>query len=186
VHEALTKISVGDVEFVGYAPDNHRLARRAIASSEHPYAPMFKFEHKKYGKMEITSRDTGAKGLHVTISYGGHPTHHASKEKRDEYYEHERLDSGIMEGRFDGDASNADPATITFDADSGFDQVESALECGMGDSWEDGSVVSVQMYDTANEATFAFGSIGIFADNSVDSGLEDFEPTGLPLAQPIC
>ncbi|ORY70931.1 uncharacterized protein BCR38DRAFT_415495 [Pseudomassariella vexata] len=179
IHRALSNLAAGEVEFVGYAPDNHRLALRD--SMEHPFAPMFRFEHKRYGKMELTSRDTGGKGIAFTVSYAGHPTHLATMEKRDEYYQHERLSSSLMEGRFDSSASLADPADIEFDGAGAFNQIETAIECGLGDSWPDGNVMSVQMYDQANEATFGFASIGLFADNSVDSGLEDFEPTGLPL-----
>lgn len=185
VHRALGSLAEAgsDVEFVGYAPDNHRLARRA--STEHPLAPMFRFKHKRYGRMEVTSRDTGTNGIHFTVSYEGHDTHLATKEKRDEYYQHERLDgsSGLMEGRFDGEASNADPQTISFDAAGGFGQIESSVECGVGANWQEGNVLSVQMYDQANEATFGFASIGMFADDSVDSGLEGFTPSGMPLPE---
>lgn len=182
VHRAISSIADGEVEFVGYAPANHKLATRA--SEVHPFAPMFRFKHKRFGRMELTSRDAGAKGMFFTVSYEGHPTHLATKEKRDEYYQHERLSSSLMEGRFDSSASLADPATIEFDGAGAFDQVESEIECFMndnGDSWPDGNVMSVQMYDQANEATFGFASIGMFADNSVDSGLENFEATGQPL-----
>lgn len=179
VYRALSSLADGDLEFAGYAPDNHKLARRV--STEHPLAPMFRFRHKKYGRMEMTSRDTGDNGMHFTISYEGHATHLASKEKRDEFYQHERLSSGLMEGRFDSGASLADPATISFDGAGGFGQIDDEIQCGMGSDWPDGNVMSVQMYDQANEATFGFASIGMFADNSVDSGLEGFEPQGMPL-----
>lgn len=188
VHAALRSLAEGGggaVEFVGYAPDNHRLARRAPA--EHPLAPMFRFRHARYGGMEVTSRDMGAGGggLHLTVSYEGHETHLATEERRDEYYQHERLDGsgGIMEGRFDSEASSADPQAISFDAAGAFDQIESAVECGVGSEWEDGTVLSVQMYDQANQATFGFASIGMFADNGVDSDLEAFTPSGMPLPQ---
>lgn len=189
VHTALRSLAEDGsaVEFVGYAPDNHRLARRGLAASaEHPLAPMFRFRHKRYGGMEVTSRDTGAAGgLHLTVSYEGHDTHLATKERRDEYYQHERLDGsgGIMEGRFDSDASNADPTTISLDAAGAFDQIESSVECAVGTEWQEGNVLSVQMYDQANEATFGFASIGMFADSSTDSNLEDFSPSGMPLSQ---
>ncbi|KAH8889243.1 hypothetical protein GQ53DRAFT_870292 [Thozetella sp. PMI_491] len=179
VHRALSSLADGDVEFVGYAPDNHKLARRS--SEEHPYAPMFRFTHKKYGRMELTSRDTGADGLFFTVSYEGHPTHLATKTKRDEYYQHERLSSDLMEGRFDSGASLADPYDVSFDGAAAFDQVDSEVQCGMNGNWPDGSVMSVQMYDQANSATFGFASIGMFPDNSVDSGLQGFEPSGMPL-----
>ncbi|KAJ4393341.1 hypothetical protein N0V93_002549 [Gnomoniopsis smithogilvyi] len=185
VHRALSQLAEegSSVEFVGYAPANHRLARRG--STEHPLAPMFRFKHNKYGRMEVTSRDTGDNGIHFTVSYEGHDTHFATRAKRDEFYQHERLDgsSGIMEGRFDGEASSADPGTIQFDAAGGFAQIESSVDCGVGSDWREGNVLSVQMYDQANQATFGFASIGMFPDNSVDSGLEGFQPSGMPLPQ---
>ncbi|KAJ9292854.1 hypothetical protein DTO271G3_8301 [Paecilomyces variotii] len=187
VHTAIRSLAVDDsVEFVGYAEDTHRLARRT--SSEHPFAPMFRFNHTKHGAIEVTSRDLGEanEGMHFIISYAGHPAHHAASTKRDEYFQHERLNTDLFEGRFDSEASNADPATISFDAAGAFDQIESSVEYYTGGSWPDGKVLSVQMYDQANQATFGFASIGIFADNSVDSGLEGFEPSGMPLASPSC
>ncbi|EHA20578.1 hypothetical protein CBS63078_2490 [Aspergillus niger] len=179
VHNALRSLSTDEVDFVGYAPDSHKLARRD--SSVHPFAPMFRFNHHKYGPMELTSRDTGEGGVHFTISYAGHPTHHATQEKRDEFYKHERLNEHLMEGRFDSEASSADPGDITFNGADAFGQIESQVECFAGTEWNEGNVLSVQMYDQANHATFGFASIGIFPDNSVDSGLQGFEPQGMPL-----
>ncbi|KAE8393876.1 hypothetical protein ETB97_011821 [Aspergillus alliaceus] len=180
VHKALRSLSVDDeVDFVGYAPDSHKLARRG--SSVHPLAPMFRFNHHKYGPMELTSRDTGDNGVHFTISYAGHPTHHASQEKRDEFFRHERLDQHLMEARFDSEASGADPGDISFKGAEAFGKIEKQVECFAGTEWNEGNVLSVQMYDQANKATFGFASIGIFPDDSVDSGLKDFGPRGLPL-----
>lgn len=183
VHRALSSLAEegSEVDFVGYAPENHRLARRT--STEHPLAPMFRFKHRKYGRMEVTSRDTGPDGIYFTVSYAGHDTHLATKAKRDEFYQHERLDgsNGLVEGRFDSDASNADSATIQFDAAGGFDQIESTVACIVGDKWLDGNVLSVQMFDQGNQATFGFASVGLFSDDSFDSGLEDFTPSDMPL-----
>lgn len=179
VYDALRRRSAGEVEFVGYAPDSHKLMRRE--STVRPLAPMFRFKHHKYGMMEPTSRDTGENGMHFTISYAGHPTHHASQEKRDEYFQHERPDQHQMEARFDQEASNSDPGDISFDGAGGFDQNEKQVECFTGTEWNEGNVLSVQMYDKANEATFGYASVGSFPDNSVDSGLQDFGPQGLPL-----
>lgn len=67
--------------------------------------------------------------------------------------QHERLTSGLMEGRLDSGASLADPASISFDAGG------------------------------ANRATFGFASVGLFADHRVDSGLQNFEPRGMPLEE---
>jgi hypothetical protein len=180
VHKALRILSVDDeVDIVGYAPDSHKLARRG--SSVHPLAPMIRFNHHKYGPMELTSRDTGDNGVHFTISYAGHPTHHASQEKRDEFFRHERLDQHLMEARFDSEASVADPGDISFKGAEAFGKIEKQVKCFAGTEWNEGNVLSVQMYDQANKATFGFASIGIFPDDSVDSGLKDFEPRGLPL-----
>lgn len=179
VHNALRSLSTDEVDFVGYAPDSHKLARRD--SSVHPYAPMFRFNHHKYGPMELTSRDMGQTGVHFTISYAGHPTHHATHAKREEFYKHERLDEHLMEGRFDTSASLADSGDISFDGAEAFGQIEKQVECFAGTEWNEGNVLSVQMFDNANHATFGYASIGIFPDNSVDSGLQDFEPQGMPL-----
>jgi hypothetical protein len=179
VHNALRSLSADGVDFIGYAPDSHKLARRG--SSVHPYAPMFRFNHSKYGPMELTSRDTGEGGVHFTISYAGHPTHQTTQAKRDEFYKHERLDEHLMEGRFDSEASSADPGDISFNGADAFDQIEKQVECFAGTEWNEGNVLSVQMYDQANQATFGFASIGIFPDDGADSGLQDFEPQGMPL-----
>ncbi|KAL4756794.1 uncharacterized protein BDW70DRAFT_172115 [Aspergillus foveolatus] len=128
VHQALRSLSTDEVEFVGYAPDSHKLARRD--SSVHPFAPMFRFSHHKYGPMELISRDMGETGVHFTISY-------ADRKKQ--------------------------------------------VECFVGTEWNEGNVLSVQMYDDANHAMFGYASIGMFPDDSVDSGLQDFEPQGMPL-----
>ncbi|KAF4221580.1 hypothetical protein CNMCM5878_008828 [Aspergillus fumigatiaffinis] len=179
VHNALRSLSMDDVDFVGYAPDSHKLARRG--SSIHPFAPMFRFNHYKYGPMELTSRDTGESGVRFTISYAGHPTHHATQAKRDEFYKHERLSEHLMEGLFDSEASRADPGGISFNGADAFGQIERQVECFAGTQWNEGNALSVQMYDQANRATFGYASIGIFPDNSVDSGLQDFGPRGMPL-----
>ena len=182
VHKAIRGLSVGGddaVEFIGYAPESHKLARRS--STIHPLAPMFRFTHHRHGPMQLTSRDTGENGMHFTISYGDHPTHHASQEKRDEFFRHERLDENLMEARFDSEAAAADPGDITFNGAEAFDQIEKQVECFTGDGWNEGNVLSVQMYDQANQATFGYGSVGIFPDNGVDSALEDFTPRDMPL-----
>lgn len=80
VHNALCSLSTDEVDFVRYAPDSRKVARRN--SNIHPFAPMFRFNHRKYGLMELTSRDTGEFGVHFTLSYAGHPTHHATPRKR--------------------------------------------------------------------------------------------------------
>ena len=107
--------------------------------------------------------------MHFTISYGDHPTHHASQEKRDEFFRHERLDENLMEARFASEAAAADPGDITFNGAEAFDQIEKQVECFTGDGWNEGNVLSVQMYDQANQATFGYGSVGIFPDNGVFS-----------------
>lgn len=179
VHQALGGLEVDDVAFVGYAPDNHKLNRRD--STVHPHAPMFRFTHTRYGPMELTSRDTGDDGLHFTITYGDHPTHHASQVKRDEFFRHERLSQNLMEARFDSEASRADPGDISFSGADAFSKIESQMECFVGTAWNAGHVLSVQMFDQANKATFGYGSMGLFPDHSVDSALKSFGPRGLPL-----
>lgn len=179
VYKSLRSLSTDEVDFVGYAPDSHKLARRD--SSVHPYASMFRFKHQKYGPMELTSRDMGNTGMHFTVSYAGHPTHHQTHAKREEFYKHERLSENLMEGRFDTEASLADPGDISFDGGESFDRIEKQVECFTDTDWKEGNVLSAQMYDKANDATFGYASIGIFPDDSVDSGLQDFEPPEMGL-----
>lgn len=109
-------------------------------------------------------RDTGDNDMHFI------PTHHASQEKRDEFF-HERLDEHLMEARFDSEAA-ADPGDIAFNGGE---------ECFAKDGRNEGNVLSVQMYDQANQATLGYSSVGIFPDNGVDSALEDFTPRDMPL-----
>ncbi|GFF80417.1 hypothetical protein IFM61392_10432 [Aspergillus lentulus] len=119
--------------------------------------------------------------MHFTISYAGHPTYHVTQAKRDELYKHERLNDHLMEGRFDSEASGADADDNSLNGADVSDQIERQVECFAGTQWSGGNVLSVQMYDQANHATFGYASIGIFPDNSVDSGLQDFGPRGMPL-----
>lgn len=86
-----------------------------------------------------------------------------------------------LEGRFDSDASSADPGDISVNGADAFGQVEKQVEFFAGTQWDEGNVLSVQMYDQASHAKFGFASIGIFLDSSVDSGLQGFEPRGMPL-----
>ena len=175
VYDALKGVSTSEPRFLGYAHDSHRLAKRD--STIHPYAPVFRIALDKYGHVDLVSRDFGAEGMQFTIAYADHPTHL----KRDEYFEHERLDSNLLEARFSEEASQADPASISFDAAGAFNQIESELECFTGGNWQDGSVLSAQLYDNANQATFGFVDIGIFSDDSVDSSFANFEAGGQPL-----
>ncbi|KAL4777809.1 hypothetical protein BDW60DRAFT_10387 [Aspergillus nidulans var. acristatus] len=142
---------------------------------------MFRFSHHKYGPMELTSRDMGETGVHFTISYAGHPTHHTTHAKREEYYKLERLNEHLMEDRFDTSASLADSGDISFNGAKAFDQIEKQVECFVGTEWNEGNVLSVQIYDDTNHATFQYASIGMFLDDSLGSGLQDFEPQGMPL-----
>lgn len=114
VRRQLRSLSSKEPEFLGYAQDDHRLAKKDFGL--HPRVPMFQFDHFKHGSMEITTRDT-LNGTYITAAYAGHPTHllgrrqiHDLKQKmkREEVYDHELFKTGVLEARFDGDASEAD------------------------------------------------------------------------------
>ena len=181
VYRALHDISEHQPEFLGYAEDHHRLARRDFGT--HPAAPMFRFRHPKHGDMHLVSRDS-EDGTHFTVSYADHPTHLSGFDKREETFRHERFSSHVVEARFDSEASNADPASIQLDAANAFGTIESTLECFVsanGNDIKDGQVLSMQFLDNANQATFGFGSVGIFPDADLGGVLKDFTPRGLPL-----
>lgn len=82
----------------------------------------------------------------------------------------------MIEGRFDSEASSADPGDSSCNGADAFDRIEKQVECFAGTQWDEGNVLPVQMYGQANRATSVFASTGIFPDSSVDSGLQGFEP----------
>ena len=163
VRRQLRSLSSKEPEFLGYAQDDHRLAKKDFGL--HPRVPMFQFDHFKHGSMEITTRNT-LNSTYITAAYAGHPTHLLGRRqindlkqrmKRDEVYDHELFKTGVLEARFDGDASEADPASIEPEAGKLFDTFEPEVECFMSDGYKGGNVLDVQMYDKTNKATFGFG-----------------------------
>lgn len=163
VRDQLRSLSFREPEFLGYAEDDHKLARRDFGT--HPLVPMFRFDHSELGSMEITSRDTH-NGTFFTLAHAGKSTHllgrrqlkelHA-KVKRGEDYDHETLTGGAVEARFGADASQADPATLSAQAGDLFNTVYPEMDCFMGQNLKDSSVLDVQMFDKTNRATFGFG-----------------------------
>ncbi|KAJ5361942.1 hypothetical protein N7541_002786 [Penicillium brevicompactum] len=189
VFHHIRSLSSRDPEFLGYAKDDHRLAKKDFG--HHPLVPMFRFDHFKHGSMEMTTRDT-LNGTFITAAYTGHPTHLLGRRqiedlktlmKRDEVYDKEVLDSGVIEARFDADASQADSASITADAGTLSNTFEPEVSCFMGGNVKDNSVLDVQMYDTTNKGTFGFGTIGVYNNSDDAHSVEDMEPTGMPLSQ---
>jgi hypothetical protein len=190
---SLSHRDMPEPEFLGYADADHRFSKRG--EGKHPAIPIYRFEHFKLGSMEIATRDT-YNGTWFTLAYAGHPTHllgerrkreYIALAKRDEYYKHELLTSGAVEARFDTEAQNADPADLTADAQGLFNTFEGEVECAIGDSYPDGSVFSVQMFDQTNQATFGFGSIAVYNSDADADSIETFESTAqLPLPQPSC
>lgn len=176
MREVLTR-SFGAPEFLGYASLGHRLTLRD-EDHLHPRAPIFRIDHPKHGFMDIATRQH-KNYTRITATYA----HGLGKRQS---FQHERLSDHLFEGRFDEAATEADPANPSFDAAGGYQQIEDGIQCYAGDTWQAGDVLSIQMYDTTANATFAFGSIGIFEDSGVDSALADFTPTGLPLPVPTC
>lgn len=114
---------------------------------------------------KFTSRDT-YNGTLFTLAHAGKSTHllgrrrlkelHA-KVKRGEDYDHETLTGGAVEARFDAEASNADPATLSAETGSLFNTVYPGMDCFMHQDLKDSSVLDVQMFDKTNRATFGFG-----------------------------
>ncbi|KAL1624343.1 hypothetical protein SLS56_007882 [Neofusicoccum ribis] len=178
MQEVLRRSFGGAPEFMGYAHDGHRLSRRD-EDHLHPSAPIFRFTHPRHGLMDVASREH-VNGTRFTFSYANH-----GLEKR-QSFQHERLSDHVFEGRFDGEASRADPGDISFDAAGAYDQVEDSVKCFVGNEWPAGNVLSAQFYDTQNEGTFGFASLGVFENNDQDSELQDFKPSGMPLAEPSC
>lgn len=124
--------------------------------------------------MEMTTRDT-MNGTFITAAYSGHPTHLLGRRqiedlkthmKRQEVYDKEALDTGVLEARFDAGASGADPASISTDAGTLFNTFEPEVSCFMGGNVKDNSVLDVQMYDMTNKATFGFGMCSILVHSS--------------------
>ena len=167
-----------DVEFLGYAGDSHRLAKRDADLHPHPYAPVFRLRHDEFGAMDIVSRDVGASGMHFTVAFADHPTHI----KRAEFFQHERVSSNLVEARFSLAASQSDTHDISFNAGGAFNQLVSDIHCFTGGKWKtDGkNVLNVQMYDKANKETFGFASLGFFAGQN--SQFQSFTPTGQPVS----
>ena len=171
----LQSLSNSEPKFLGYAEDDHRLAKKDFGI--HRHVPMFQFEHFKHGSMEMTTRDT-LNGTFITAAYSGHPTHLLGrrqiqdlrqKMKRQEVYDHEMFETGVLEARFDGDASEADPASINSDAGTLFNTFEPDISCFMKDDYKDKNILDVQMYDKTNKATFGFGKFPNLSDTVFNS-----------------
>lgn len=72
VRRQLRSLSTKEPEFLGYAEDDHRLAKKDFGL--HPRVPMFQFDHIRHGSMEMTTRGT-LNGTFITAAHSGHPTH---------------------------------------------------------------------------------------------------------------
>ncbi|KAJ6462798.1 hypothetical protein C8R47DRAFT_1327125 [Mycena vitilis] len=179
MRRVLGDFSTGPIEFLGYAPETHRLARRG-GDHLHPAAPVFRFSHPRHGLMDIVSRDD-ANSTRFTVSYTM-PGPHGKRQS----FQHETLSNDLFEARFDGPAEGADPGA-DFNAASGYQQVDNTLNCfAAGGSWQGGQVLSAQMYDNSAKETFAFASMGIFTDDSADGALQGYKPQGMPLPAGAC
>lgn len=66
--------------------------------------------------------------------------------KPQEVYDHEMFQTGVLEARFDGDASQADPASISVDAGTLFKTFEPEVACFVNGDYKGGNVLDVQMY----------------------------------------
>jgi hypothetical protein len=168
--------SFGDVEFLGYVSQGHRLSGRD-ADHHHDAAPIHRIRHPRHGLMDIASREH-INGTRITITYANH-----GLEKR-QSFQHEQMTQELMEARFDAGASMADPANPSFDAAGGYDGIESQLNCFLNGQWQGEQVLSAQFYDNDAHATFGWASVGIFENSDAEGQLHDFSPRGMPL--PTC
>ncbi|KAJ7019283.1 hypothetical protein C8F04DRAFT_1404362 [Mycena alexandri] len=179
MRRVLGGFSPESVEFLGYAPEAHRLARRSEGHL-HPHAPVFRFMHPRHGLMDIVSREH-VNSTRFTVSYAAPHTRIGRRQS----FQHETLSSDLFEARFDGGTEGDDPGA-DFNAASGYQQVESAISCVGDGTWRAGQVLSAQMYDRSLDTTFAFASMGIIADDSADGALQSFTPQGMPLPYASC
>ncbi|KAK7750858.1 hypothetical protein SLS62_007257 [Diatrype stigma] len=179
LHRAFGSDGATPPEFLGYVADGHRLSGRDDEHA-HPRAPIFRIRHPRHGLLDVASR-RHVNHTRVAISYANGGGLEARQS-----FQHERLSDHVFEGRFDENAREADPAKPSFDAAGGYDQIEESIRCYAGGEWRPGHVLSAQMFDDTNKATFGFASMGIFPNHDADSTLQDFKPSGMPLPRPQC
>ncbi|RMY95623.1 hypothetical protein D0864_05306 [Hortaea werneckii] len=90
------------------------------------------------------------------------------EEHRKEVLDNKRL----VEGRFDHEAANADPADISVDARNTFQAAEDSLHCSLkGKAWPLDHV-----YDDTDRATIGCASVGICNDHGHDDDLGNLQP----------
>ncbi|KAJ7642609.1 hypothetical protein DFH06DRAFT_1427237 [Mycena polygramma] len=180
MRRVLSGLSTEPVEFLGYAPEAHRLARRGEADL-HSHAPVFRFVHPTHGPMDIVSREH-VNTTRFTVSYAAPDTHLGKRQS----FQHETVNEFLFEARFDGGVEAQDPGA-DFDAASGYQQVDNTISCFAQGQWQGSDVLSAQMYDNSAQKTFAFASLGLFAPNpSPDGAFQGYAPQGMPLPVPSC
>ena len=141
---------LGEGEFLGYANNSHPLTKR---NGVHALVPRFAFKHPKRGDMVLSTRFTD-QTMHITVEphvIGNPKVHKRWQEK----YQAEVVDNGrILEGRFDAEASRADPGQPTVDAAEMFGAAEDTLHCVFDSNpWDTNSLIDMQFYDDTNQAT---------------------------------
>merc|ERR1711879_902668 len=145
--------------------DAHQLSRR---DGVHPLAPRFKFEHPKRGPMVLSTMFTNTTA-HITVEPWIQQNPTISKRWQEEYRKEVLDNKRLVEGRFDHEAANADPADISVDAKNTFQAAEDSLHCSLkGKAWPLDHVFDVQVYDDTNRATIGYASVGIFDDHGHD------------------
>lgn len=167
VLSAVRRAGFHDAEFVGYEDDSHPFSKR---DGVHPFAPRIRFTHPTGDRLVATTRDTNT-STHITLSpwFEEHEEHHLAE--RAAQFRHERLNNGLIEGRFDRQAQNADPNQLMTDATDkqAFRVVEDSLKCFYKEKnlngWPPGATFDMQMYDNTNKETFGYGSIGVFPND---------------------
>ncbi|KAI6791949.1 hypothetical protein KC360_g6691 [Hortaea werneckii] len=184
--------NVGEGVFLGYNDDAHQLSRR---DGVHPLAPRFKFEHPKRGPMVLSTMFTNTTA-HITVEPWIQQNPTISKRWQEEYRKEVLDNKRLVEGRFDHEAANADPADISVDAKNTFQAAEDSLHCSLkGKAWPldhvsakvsrrfrkcvlsgVSKVFDVQVYDDTNRATIGYASVGIFDDHGHDDDLGNLQP----------
>ena len=178
---ALRGAGLGEPEFLGYDDKAHRLSRRD-EEHLHPRAPMYRIQHPRHGLIDIVSRDH-INATRITATY-------ANDLVKRQAFDQEGLSSYLIGGPLLSGLT-VDPSNPVFNAAAGYPDIDQWISCMSGlqtniATWKDESVMSVQLYDTAAEATFGFASLAIFPDDSADPALDAFQPSGMPLPVPTC
>ncbi|KAJ7889838.1 hypothetical protein B0H14DRAFT_2691049 [Mycena olivaceomarginata] len=151
-------------------------SREPIERSAPAWLPSFRFTHPKYGLMDIVSATTPTRPLHGLVRGAKHALLGSASRSST------RRSAPTCSRRALTGASRPKTPAADFNAASGYQQIENTIQCFGPGTWEAGNVLSAQMFDNSAQETFAFASMGVFADDSTDGTLEAFTPRGMPFS----